>query len=222
MVHGRAAFLVASSLALFAFAMVSCVLDAEGFTGGVPGGGNSADCGPATEEGGGSDAATGTPSPEASVEASVDHGPNLLVNEGFELGCAGWTSGQMSVSESSEARTGAKSCLLCPSVDFYPQFFQLPTQNVVTGDRYFGELWVRAPATVPSTAPPLLQLKVHYSGGSVEGPTSTGAVPSSTWTRVTALFEASHDGDRVELTVHVQEAAGECLLVDDAALYKLR
>lgn len=168
-------------------------------------------------DGGTSDAAGDA----ASDGGSVPGGSNLFVNGGFESGCAGWEGSQATLQTSSDAHSGTASCKVCTKGASYPQLRQYVDVSTVKGRRYDVELFVRAP---PGTTPGSVKLGLfNYGAGEkqldFEG-YEESQPPSATWERLHVELVASADGTSLRMLLPLSGVVGDCILVDDAALYE--
>jgi hypothetical protein len=203
----RAAFLLGSALSIGA-----CILDADGFSGGTA----PADAAPP-------DAPISTP-PEDSTDAtggSVDAGPNLLSNPGFEFGCAGWTTSNTTAVESNVAHSGTRSCLVCATAGLETVFRQTLPLPLEAGAEIVADIWMRAPPTGDASLAPKLQL-IGTSTEDQYGPSAAVQTPTATWVRTSALLSVNRTITSVRFDLTINGAPGACVLVDDAALHRTK
>lgn len=149
------------------------------------------------------------------------HGPNLIVvNPGFELGCSTWRGFNADLYESAMARSGGGACKACTSGLDYPQFlgtFKMPTK---AGHRYYVEAWVRA----PDTAAKRVNLGLQNGGPTGEldfSGYSTSPPLDASWVRLNAVLEVTKAGDTFDIIMNLGDAIGDCVVIDDFALYEL-
>jgi hypothetical protein len=213
--------------------LAACILDADGFSGGVPPG---ADSGPAPpgEGGSGGPDSTGSTNPDAG-NGGLDGGSeaggiaNILVNGDFELGCAGWSAGFGSIVEASVAHSGTRSCKFCMGTNYRASLTRQGPTNAVVGKTYYAEVWMQGAETVT-------QLETWgYNGSSVnlyigndEGEETPGPKSAADWVRATGLFVMPRDGSAVGISLNFYQdgnpaAVGDriCLYVDDAVVRPL-
>lgn len=170
-----------------------------------------------TPDAGATDGAT----PPADGGDDAGAAPNLLVNGGFEQGCAGWAAnGFATTTADGTARTGAGSCRLCYVGDggfgtnanlFQPVMHALPATS-----RPLATFWVRTPpGTSPSTNV-YARVTIELQDGGVSLCDSAGHfAPGETWQRIDATCTQALDGVGIDVDLVTDTA---CVLVDDASL----
>jgi hypothetical protein len=203
----RAAFLVGNALAIAA-----CILDADGFTGGLP----TQDAAAPTAPDASHAASNGTPDASDAAPSL----PNLLNNSDFELGCAGWKTQNTTAIESDVARSGVRSCLVCATAGdaLFEQTVPLPLE---AGAELVGEVWLRAAPKADASIAAELRL-VGTATTDQYGPTATVGAPTTQWVRTSALLPLNRTITAARFDLHITSPAGSCILVDDAALYQTR
>jgi hypothetical protein len=148
----------------------------------------------------------------------------LLVNGDMELGCAGWSSANLTVAEDPTAHGGSKSCRICAGSGGQVEFSQavaLPAAS--PGQQYLGAGWF----ALASDAAPLLgyvvQVDILGDGSTVMAGVPTRGPPlSSTWQHVSALNAVVDGGTKVVVRVLGYSNTGtECILVDDMLLQRV-
>lgn len=142
------------------------------------------------------------------------HGPNLLSNSDFELGCAGWSGNTAALDSSSVSHRGSGACKVCPTASTGLFLFGV-TRNVKAGERYYAEVWVRTVAEDGGVREPeLLGMRTNAE----VGPASTGSVSRGTYSRLGAFFTPSSDGTSLTFLLTMYE----CVIADDALLVQLQ
>ncbi len=143
---------------------------------------------------------------------------NLLTNGDFELGCSGWQSSFVAVTEeTTDVHGGTRACRFCASRDSGSALINHGIDHVVVaGQHYVAEAWVKA-AGVPSLD---IGLEIRKDGAVVSKGVDTTTQLSDKWQRASALVVASADGDRVRMQIQFPEVqAGMCFLIDDVRLF---
>jgi len=164
---------------------------------------------------------------DAAVDADADagpgdglppHGPNLLFNGGFEIACTNWLTYNTSASSVPIARTGASGCRVCAEAPDNPQFSAEATVPVKPNERYFGEVWLHASPTDDASAGATIGAALLY--GSTENSSYVaGVARTDDWTRVGVFYTTTKTENSVKLLITVPP--GTCIILDDAAVYKL-
>jgi len=161
---------------------------------------------------------------DAQTSASADTGPGagveLLNNADFELGCGGWEAAEANAEESTVARNGARSCLVCgrPTVDTF-WFGQVKEGPFVEGTTYVAEGFLRAPDGDAGIAPdPMARLELLDDDWNQVHVIDTGSLTlDGTWKRVSNLVTIKPGTKRLRLEFW-SHGKGPCFLVDDASL----
>lgn len=221
---------VASALLTLSLAAApACFSNLDGFTGGdgSPGAdGSTPPRGDASDDA--SDDATDRATDANNLPDVSPAGPNLLTNGDFELGCAGWTVSDGTLTESSLARGGAKSCVYCSEEQFYTDVENVRRIDIVEGERYFAEVWLRTEGPTALSNPPELLIytfeTVGGQGNQIGAATGGPPFVSGDWVRLTALLTADRDAKGIAFQLrYTDEPAnvGKCVHIDDATMYRL-
>ena len=153
--------------------------------------------------------------------------PNLLKNGELDVNCANWSPIAGEASVASVARTGAGSCRFCMGTRAEAIFEQKVDLTVKAGDKFAGELWLKA-ADTPSSlvSAGLLGTSIAISDDVLENTYASGpTAPDESWARVPASFTAQRDRAALWMRLRLQQkgdpadAGGViCVYIDDAAL----
>lgn len=146
-----------------------------------------------------------------------------LLNGDFESGCDGWTVEYGTLSASTDAHAGSGACRACSasSTDTL-RVYAVAKIDVVPNATYGGELWYRAAPDAPPTGKVVAWLVSFVDDTFHEGmPPSDGDVPGAAWKRVGALGRPKDAANGLQLDFALPvKAAGECVLLDDARVYR--
>jgi hypothetical protein len=147
---------------------------------------------------------------------------NLLPNPGFEEGlgngCDPWN--RANAVRSTLARTGAYSCLVCPSGGGTPGFFALdaPNVDVAAGSTFYAEAWLMAPPSGPVAAKAAVALELLEPDGGDVHDYGNGIAPTSTWKLSSETVTMEANG-QLRFEIHSIGSDAGCVLVDDTAMY---
>jgi hypothetical protein len=165
------------------------------------------------------------PSPEDAGDDAADAGEtNLLINGGFEEGCAAWgTNSPLGTAQAdTTARSGTGSCRLCyaggadASAGANANLAQTVAFALHAPAHPFGTLWVRAPPSGPTPVNVYARVTVGQDDGGLLDCLSAGHVPlGDTWQRIDPTCTDALDGTSLTLDVVADDG---CVLVDDATL----
>jgi hypothetical protein len=194
----------------------------DGFVGGGPADAN------ADPDGGVTDADVASP-----VDAGADGDAgyeNVAPNPGFEddgVNCGGgWGPNGATLTSEPIGRSGARSCRVCssqPATYFTIDPLGFGLLDVLPGEVYRAEAWVRrvAPTPPPSEGVAVYQ-RVYRGGTQVESSSSDRVVVGDDWGLVGGLHEVTQAG-RLELYFEARPATGvECFLIDDVVLMRVK
>jgi hypothetical protein len=147
--------------------------------------------------------------------------PNILVNGSFEPGCNDWRLINGTLAENATARTGAGSCAFCGLGGGTAYMIQDVPTDVPAGSEWFAEIWARTldGAGVPASSE-LQVFSPEPDGGGTIGTTSSGPPLDTTWQIVTATMRSTTENGKMEVQMRIEGGGAECVLVDDAKLYR--
>lgn len=173
------------------------------------------------------------------VDAQADTGAteagqgttNLLDNGTFESGCTGrWVSNDpfATITESSDAHGGSRSCQICSSafdaggapVYFFSIYSQVAPRSPVPGEEYQATTWIKQASAGGSFDIVTLNLaELAADGGIVDEVTSSQTTPGAGWTSVSAT-KAFASGVQLKVSVRLRRFNDQsaCVLLDDAEL----
>ncbi len=168
------------------------------------------------------------PGDSSDNEPDTGTGVNLLANADFELGCAAWNATFGFIAESEVARSGTRSCKFCMDTNWEAYLEQIVTMPVESGDKYVGEIWLRAAAPTASLEDAgFVGSSLVLSAGANKDATD-GPPISSGWSRITTLLTVGSDHHSLKVGVRLQQTGNPadvgnviCVYVDDAVLRPL-
>jgi hypothetical protein len=167
-----------------------------------------------------SSSSEGEPSDAGSDPSSSTDGgrTNLLTNGDFNIGCAGWTAANGTLTPEAVGRSGLTSCRVCANADVnFAMYSPLIRVPVVAGATYVAEVYLRAaPGKAAAT---FLTVAVDLSP-SQPGPVTSGPELDETWKSISAVIVLDGGSGTGELSLRVLSLSiGTCFLIDDATLY---
>jgi len=169
-----------------------------------------------------------SPATDAAPDADTHVGPNLIEDSTFETKGCTWRSFQGTIATDSTARSGTKSCRVCPSPSTTDYFtggdpFSAPAPTI--GTTYHASAWVR---TAPGAAtPPGAIFFMRTSNATpftqVEGlSTDTAVLPfTDTWQKMELTLKVTKAAEQMDIFVGTDTAPGACFLIDDVWLERL-
>jgi hypothetical protein len=160
---------------------------------------------------------------EAGPDASdglPPHGPNLIFNGGFEIGCSNWLTYNTSAQASNVARTGTGGCRVCAESVDNPQFSATATVPVTPNEAYFAEFWLHASPTDDASAGSANSIVLLF-GSTENSAYVSGVARSDEWTRVGVFYTTTKSEASIKLLITFPPVTGGCVIFDDAAVYKL-
>jgi hypothetical protein len=146
---------------------------------------------------------------------------NLVGNSSFETGAGGcgpgWSGYAQTLTFSTTARTGARSCDVCQQGAVSSYALEEDSIQLAAGN-YYAEAWIETPSTSDAV---LSGVVVYFTpqGGSQTSFQGGQVTAGTSWTQSQLQFTVDKPGT-ASIQVHVfsPPATGSCILVDDVSL----
>lgn len=174
------------------------------------------------------------PGQDAALDAGDDAlGENVVSNGDFEVGCAGFSQINATVTEiTSSPHGGTRACKVCvaptggdaATIPFY--FGATVPIAVHPGETWAAEMWLRAPGA-PSTTLTGYQVYIKTrdaTNATIETKGADGPVLNGTWVHAGLALDVTKEAGAVGLAVqgNVPPNLVQCIVVDDFSLYRTK